>query len=128
MDESASGTCLQDHQRDRGDHCPAPEQRAQCHRQRNEQEDQQREHAQHGGVATEVGRQIAGGSTRVFGVMLESFLVGGRQDSSPGSELTYGQSITDACIGWEDTREMLKELADAVEQRRVVASRARAAG
>jgi 3-deoxy-7-phosphoheptulonate synthase len=41
--------------------------------------------------------------------------------------LVYGQSITDACIAWEDTKEMLKEMADAVEQRRVAASKARAA-
>ena len=50
--------------------------------------------------------------------MLESHLVEGRQDLVEGRELTYGQSITDACISWEKTEEILGELADAVEKRR----------
>jgi len=74
-----------------------------------------------------VSGQIANGEDRIMGIMIESNLKAGRQDVTPGKPLVYGQSITDACIAWEDTREMLKELADAVEQRRVAVSRARAA-
>jgi 3-deoxy-7-phosphoheptulonate synthase len=54
--------------------------------------------------------------------MLESFLVAGRQDLKPGVELRYGQSITDGCIGWETTVEVLDGLAESVRARR--ASRA----
>jgi 3-deoxy-7-phosphoheptulonate synthase len=50
--------------------------------------------------------------------MLESFLVGGRQDLVPGEKLTYGQSITDACIDWEDTVTALERFASAIEARR----------
>jgi 3-deoxy-7-phosphoheptulonate synthase len=50
--------------------------------------------------------------------MLESFLVEGRQNLVPGGELTYGQSITDACIDWEDTASALERFAAAVEARR----------
>src|SRR5881394_3895021 len=53
-------------------------------------------------VAAEIGRQIAGGSSAIVGVMIESHLVGGRQDQTPGKPLTYGQSITDACLAWDD--------------------------
>jgi 3-deoxy-7-phosphoheptulonate synthase len=69
-------------------------------------------------VAAEVGRQISGGSRAIFGVMLESFLVQGRQDVVSGRELTYGQSITDACMSWEGTESVLATLADAVRKRR----------
>jgi len=54
-----------------------------------------------------------------MGVMIESNLKGGRQDLLPGKELVYGQSITDACIGWEESMPMLKELAEAVRKRRL---------
>jgi 3-deoxy-7-phosphoheptulonate synthase len=54
----------------------------------------------------------------VFGVMIESHHVGGRQDSSPGKPLVYGQSITDACLAWSDTVPALRALADAVRARR----------
>jgi 3-deoxy-7-phosphoheptulonate synthase len=70
-------------------------------------------------VAREVGAQLAGGESRIFGVMVESHLKAGRQDHLPGKELVYGMSITDACIGWEDSRKMLDILADAVRKRRV---------
>ena len=70
-------------------------------------------------VAHEVAAQIAGGSEAIMGVMLESHLVAGRQDVVPGRPLTYGQSITDACIGWDDTQTLLLELADAVRKRRL---------
>ena len=73
-------------------------------------------------VAREVGRQVATGEDRVFGLMVESNLKAGRQDLVPGKPLVYGQSITDACIGWEDTVPLLRNLADAVRQRRLVKS------
>src|SRR3984885_1952978 len=70
-------------------------------------------------VCADIGRQIAGGDERIIGVMVESPLVAGRQDLKEGCELTYGQSVTDACIGWEDSLNVLEGLADAVKQRRV---------
>jgi 3-deoxy-7-phosphoheptulonate synthase len=70
-------------------------------------------------VAREVGAQLAAGDSRIFGVMVESHLKPGRQDHLPGKELVYGMSITDACIGWEDSRKMFDVLADAVRKRRV---------
>ena len=69
-------------------------------------------------VAAEVARQVAAGSTAVFGVMLESNLVEGRQDLAPDQELVRGQSVTDACISWEATVPVLEELAGAVRERR----------
>jgi len=50
--------------------------------------------------------------------MIESHLVGGRQDLVPGKELLYGQSITDACISWDDSAPVLEQLAEAVKARR----------
>ena len=69
-------------------------------------------------VADDVCEQISGGEQAIFGVMIESHLVEGRQDLVDGKAATYGQSITDACIGWEDTEKVLCQLADAVEARR----------
>jgi 3-deoxy-7-phosphoheptulonate synthase len=69
-------------------------------------------------VAGDVGEQIAAGSTAIVGTMLESFLVGGRQELTAGGALTYGQSITDGCLGWEDTVAVLDRLAQAVRDRR----------
>ncbi|WP_104398524.1 3-deoxy-7-phosphoheptulonate synthase AroG [Vibrio penaeicida] len=69
-------------------------------------------------VADDVCAQVAGGEKAVFGVMIESHLVEGRQDLVDGKAATYGQSITDACIGWDDTEKVLRQLADAVEARR----------
>ncbi len=66
-----------------------------------------------------VAGQIASGDNRIFGLMVESHLKEGRQDLIPGKDLAYGQSITDACIGWEDTVAILDEFAEAVRQRRV---------
>jgi 3-deoxy-7-phosphoheptulonate synthase len=70
----------------------------------------------------DVGRNVAGqitsGDAHIIGVMIESHLTAGRQDLAPGKELAYGQSITDACIGWEDSVGLLNELANAVRQRR----------
>ena len=72
----------------------------------------------------EVGREVAGqitrGDDRIMGVMIESNLKAGRQDLSPGKELVYGQSITDACIGWEESVPLLDGLAEAVRARRLV--------
>ena len=69
-------------------------------------------------VSREVARQIATGSNKIFGVMIESHLVEGRQDLVEGKPLTYGQSITDSCIGWEDSEKVLQELSDAVAAKR----------
>jgi 3-deoxy-7-phosphoheptulonate synthase len=51
--------------------------------------------------------------------MAESHLQAGRQDHVPGKPLVYGQSITDGCIGWDDSQRLLESLADAVAQRRL---------
>ncbi|MCB9994670.1 MAG: 3-deoxy-7-phosphoheptulonate synthase [Hyphomicrobiaceae bacterium] len=69
-------------------------------------------------VLGEVGRQIAGGDRRIIGVMIESNLAAGRQDLKLGTDLTYGQSITDACIDWAATEAALTRLADDVSRRR----------
>jgi 3-deoxy-7-phosphoheptulonate synthase len=71
-------------------------------------------------VAADVAGQIARGDERIVGVMVESHLVGGRQDLLPGQPLTYGQSITDACLGWEPSVGVLDGLAEAVRKRRVL--------
>ncbi len=71
-------------------------------------------------VAKEVGSQIAKGDRRIIGVMIESHLVEGRQDLVEGKPLVYGQSITDACIGWEDSLNVLEHLAECVSARRKV--------
>jgi 3-deoxy-7-phosphoheptulonate synthase len=69
-------------------------------------------------AAEDVSQQIADGSPAIVGVMLESFLVAGRQDLDSGTPLTYGQSITDACMDWETTVQVLDRLAGAVRTRR----------
>ena len=68
-------------------------------------------------VGRDVAGQIARGDPRIIGVMIESFLAAGRQDWRSNQELTYGQSITDACISWEGTEPLLRELAAAVRKR-----------
>jgi 3-deoxy-7-phosphoheptulonate synthase len=70
-------------------------------------------------VGNEVSGQIASGDTRIIGAMIESNLKGGRQDLVPGKELVYGQSITDACISWEQSVPLLEEMARAVAGRRL---------
>ena len=70
-------------------------------------------------VAQDVAGQMAGGDDRICGVMIESHLKEGRQDLVPGKPLEYGQSITDACIGWEDSIDVLNLLAEAVRKRRL---------
>jgi 3-deoxy-7-phosphoheptulonate synthase len=76
-------------------------------------------------VAADVAAQIAGGQSGICGVMLESHLVEGRQNIDNGRHgLTYGQSVTDACMGWDTTTGVLRQLADAVRQRQRLALRA----
>ncbi len=74
------------------------------------------------GVCENVGAQIAGGEERIVGMMVESHLIGGRQDLEPGRPLVYGQSITDACIGWDDSTVLLDGLAASVRARRSLKS------
>lgn len=69
-------------------------------------------------VCNDVASQVANGEHRIMGVMLESHLVEGRQDVTEGQLLTYGQSVTDACISWGNTELCLRELAEAVRARR----------
>ena len=70
-------------------------------------------------VCADIGRQVAAGDERIVGVMIESHLVEGRQDLKEGCPLTYGQSITDACIAWDDSVKVLEGLAESVKARRV---------
>ncbi len=70
-------------------------------------------------VGIDVARQVSAGGVRIFGIMVESHLKAGRQDLVPGKALVYGQSITDGCISWEDSRKLFETLADAVRKRRL---------
>ena len=70
-------------------------------------------------VCETIGAQLAAGDDRIVGVMVESHLVAGRQDLEPGKPLTYGQSVTDGCVGWEDSVRMLEGLAESVRRRRL---------
>ena len=69
-------------------------------------------------VVDAVARQIENGNRCIVGMMVESHLVGGRQDLVPGKPLRYGQSITDGCIDWDTSVEVLERLAQAVRARR----------
>ena len=71
-------------------------------------------------VVKDITAQIARGDGRIVGVMVESNLCGGSQDLVSGQKLTYGQSITDGCIDWETTVQVLDHLAEGVRQRRLV--------
>lgn len=82
----------------------------------NSQKDHQRQIA----VADVIAQQISLGDDNIMGVMIESHLVAGRQNVEEGKDLVYGQSVTDACINWDDSVKVLKNLADAVKQRRAV--------
>ncbi|MFI9592157.1 3-deoxy-7-phosphoheptulonate synthase [Nonomuraea sp. NPDC052265] len=73
-----------------------------------------KDHVRQAAVVREVAGRLAAGEKGVAGLMVESFLVPGRQEPGPAEGLTYGQSITDACVGWEETERLLVELADAV--------------
>ncbi len=74
-------------------------------------------------VGADVSNQLASGDERIFGVMVESHLCAGRQDLIPGQPLTYGQSITDACIDWDNSRELMSLLAEGVRARRLKRTR-----
>ncbi len=69
-------------------------------------------------VTENIAENVAKGNTNIFGVMIESNLVAGRQDLGDGKHLTYGQSITDACLGWQDSQMLLNKLSEAVRRRR----------
>ncbi|MGO1316646.1 MAG: 3-deoxy-7-phosphoheptulonate synthase, partial [Cellulomonadaceae bacterium] len=74
-------------------------------------------HVRQAEVVREIGASIAGGNSGVAGLMMESFIVAGAQKPAP-SGLTYGQSVTDACIDWDTTAQLLDELAASVRARR----------
>ena len=78
----------------------------------------ERDHLRQVVVAADVAGQIAAGERGIAGVMIESFLVAGRQELTDPSRLVYGQSITDACIGWDETVTVLRGLASAARERR----------
>jgi 3-deoxy-7-phosphoheptulonate synthase len=75
----------------------------------------QKQHRKQIDVARDICNQIKSGSTRIAGIMAESFIVEGNQPMTDINNLTYGQSITDPCLGWDDTVTMLDMLADAVK-------------
>ena len=83
-----------------------------------------KQHQKQMDVAADIAQQIAGGSKQVFGLMVESHLKAGNQKFNPGADdvnkLEYGQSITDACIDWEHSVQLLQNLSDAVQTRRKV--------
>ena len=78
----------------------------------------QKDHQRQIDVAKVIAEQVAQGNENLMGVMIESHLVAGRQNVEQGKELVYGQSVTDACINWDDSEVVLRNLADAVQQRR----------
>jgi 3-deoxy-7-phosphoheptulonate synthase len=69
-------------------------------------------------VASDIAHQVADGERGIIGILMESFLVDGRQDLVSKADLVYGQSITDACMGWEMTEPVLRQLAGATRARR----------
>ena len=71
-------------------------------------------------VVDSICAQLEGGERRLMGAMIESHLIGGRQDTVSGQPLTYGQSITDSCIAWEETVPLITRLAEAVRGRRLI--------
>jgi 3-deoxy-7-phosphoheptulonate synthase len=75
-----------------------------------------KDHIRQATVAAEIAGQVAAGERGIAGVMLESFLVGGRQEIGP--EMVYGRSVTDACMAWDTTEVVLEQLAEAVRLRR----------
>ena len=78
----------------------------------------QKKHERQVDAARDIATQIADGDERIIGVMLESHINAGRQDLVPGKDLLYGVSITDACIGWDTTVDVLRLLAESVRERR----------
>ncbi|HEX8799601.1 MAG TPA: 3-deoxy-7-phosphoheptulonate synthase, partial [Terriglobales bacterium] len=81
-----------------------------------------KDHTRQPAVCRNVADQIARGERRIVGLMLESNLVPGAQKLVPGVPLTHGQSITDACMGWDETAGLLAELAAAVRDGREIAT------
>ena len=81
-----------------------------------------KDHTRQAGVCRNVAGQITGGERRIVGLMLESNLLAGAQKLVPGSPLTHGQSITDGCMGWDETAGLLAELAAAVWGGREIAT------
>lgn len=77
-----------------------------------------KQHKQQLDVGQNVATQISAGEQRIFGIMIESHLYEGNQKVVPGQELKYGQSITDACLGWDDSEILIRQLASAVQNRR----------
>jgi 3-deoxy-7-phosphoheptulonate synthase len=86
-----------------------------------------KDHRRQRDVASAVCAQLRAGERRIVGVMIESNLKGGRQDIVPGRPLAYGQSVTDACLGWDESVPLVEELAAAVRRRRAVSSPRRSA-
>ncbi|MBI2799759.1 MAG: 3-deoxy-7-phosphoheptulonate synthase [Gammaproteobacteria bacterium] len=80
-----------------------------------------KDYTQQAAVAGDIAAQVAGGSRSICGLMIESHLKAGKQNHASDTPLVYGQSITDACIGWETTEPILNELAIAVQKRRAKA-------
>jgi 3-deoxy-7-phosphoheptulonate synthase len=78
----------------------------------------EKDHNRQLNVCRDVAQQIQSGNDNIMGVMLESHLVAGRQNVGDKNNLIYGQSITDACIAWDETEVLLRELAEAVSARR----------
>ena len=72
-------------------------------------------------VIEDIASRVAAGERGIRGIMMESFLVGGHQDPAPLDQLVYGQSVTDACVPWDRTEQVLRKLADAVATRRAAA-------
>jgi 3-deoxy-7-phosphoheptulonate synthase len=81
-----------------------------------------KKHENQSTVVEAIAAQLEGGEARIVGVMIESHLVGGRQDLVPGRPLAYGQSITDPCLGWDDSVAALDRLAAGVRGRRLRAA------
>ncbi|MDP9162867.1 MAG: 3-deoxy-7-phosphoheptulonate synthase [Pseudomonadota bacterium] len=78
----------------------------------------QKKHDNQAIVIGDIASQVTAGERRIFGVMIESHLVAGNQPMKPGEALTYGQSVTDACLGWDATLPLFERLAGAVRERR----------
>jgi 3-deoxy-7-phosphoheptulonate synthase len=76
-----------------------------------------KQHTRQLDVGQDIANQLAAGDQRIAGVMIESFIEAGRQDAKPGQALTYGMSITDACIGWAQTETLLQTLASGARAR-----------
>jgi 3-deoxy-7-phosphoheptulonate synthase len=80
----------------------------------------QKKHEKQLEVGADICQQISTGERRIFGVMIESHLVAGRQNVVDGKAETYGQSVTDACIDWDDTVTLLEQFATAIRDRRAL--------